>query len=122
VSKSASTSHSLLEGTRFHDQYDYKTGNHQKACDDGYDGNAASAGREFAADDPMLTLEVTMETDEEDNDADGEEGGAEGFTQLAKMYVWIRGGGSGGDGGVEAEELSDGYADGGEGEGGAEPG
>jgi len=27
-----------------------------------------------------------------------------------------------GDGGVEAEELSDGYADGGEGEGGAEPG
>ena len=27
-----------------------------------------------------------------------------------------------GDGGVEAEELGDGYADGGEGEGGAEPG
>lgn len=66
----------------------------------------------------MLRLEIPMEAHEQHRDADPQEGSAEGLAHGAEMRV----GGGGGGGGVEAEELCDGDADGGEGEGGAEPG
>lgn len=79
----------------------------------------------------MLRLKVPMEPNEQDQDGDGDEGCAEGFAYVAEARGGVGGeddvrGGEGrvlvGDGGVEAEELGYGDADGGEGEGGAEPG
>jgi hypothetical protein len=71
----------------------------------------------------MLGFKVSVEPNSQHEDADSDEGRAEGFTQVAQVCVgfWVVRGG-GGERGVEAEELGDCDADGGEGEGGAEPG
>lgn len=70
-----------------------------------------------------LALEIPSSPHGEHHDRNAQEGGAQRLAQLAQME------GVGGrvavaflDGGVEAEELRDGDADAGEGEGGAEPG
>lgn len=69
----------------------------------------------------MLALEVSVEANEQRDDADSEKCGAEGFPNLAQAQLCV-GGSVGIDADIEAEELGDGYADGGEGEGGPEPG
>jgi hypothetical protein len=74
----------------------------------------------------MLRLKVSMKPNQQHDDANANERRAERFAQMAQvrlrsmlLLVLARGVG---ERGVEAEELGYGYADGGEGEGGAEPG
>ena len=73
-----------------------------------------------------LALKIAPAPNGEHQDGDAQKGCAQRFAQLAQMVGIRRVHGlqafSLGDGGVEAEELRDGDADGGEREGGAEPG
>jgi len=115
-----------LENTRVNTNDNDQTNHNQRGRHQRNKRHTTPTSREFAPDDPMLALEIAMEAYEQHDDGDAEESGAEGFADFAQAEAVGRVGGSValalGDGGVEAEELGYGYADGGEGEGGAEPG
>ncbi len=55
-----------LRRVRCNDQYQHETRYHKPSRNESYQGNATSARGELAAYDPILGLEVTMESDEQD--------------------------------------------------------
>lgn len=73
-----------------------------------------------------LALKIPPPSSQKDQYRYAQERSTQWLTHLAQVVCIVRVGGlvafAFGDGGVEAEELGDGYADGGEGERGAEPG
>ena len=120
----------LLKHPRIHHTNHHQTRHDQRRRHARHQKHAAPARRKLAPDDPILALEIPPPAHEQDQNGDSQKSGAQWFADLAEV------GGCGGvvgevaaaavlvrfDGCVEAEELCDGYADGGEGEGGAEPG
>ena len=105
---------------RLHYQHNHETDHHEQKRNQGNQRNAAPAGRELAADDPVLALEIPMEPHEEDHDTDAHERRTNRLAEAAEMDgAGIRGIGRLDQRSVQSEELCDGYPDGGEGEGGA---
>lgn len=115
-----------LHQPRRNRQNHHQTNQYQRPRNHTHDNHAAPARGEPPAYDIVLRLEVAVEPNAENHNRYGDEGGAERLSDVAE----VRGGGVCAvagrrvvvEGGVEAEELSDCDADGGEGEGGAEPG
>jgi hypothetical protein len=112
---------------RHHQNRDQTTRN-QRACNSTNQHNTASTRRKLASDNIMLGFKVSVKPNEKHDNTDGDEGRSKWFSEVPKMAVLLVLGlmvvvvGVGREGGVEAEELRDCDADGGEGEGCAEPG
>lgn len=105
---------SSLQGASADRQHHDKTCDDECACNESHNHNATSASGKFASYHIVLALEVAMEANKQYNNADADEGCSQGLANMTKMCcrVSIR---VLSDASVEAEELSDGDADAGEG-------
>lgn len=110
-----------LDRARRNRQHDDEDPDDERARDGRDEQHAAAARGELAHDDVVLALKVAVEAEEEHEDGDGDEGGAERLADVVEALARRRGRVRR-QRRVEAEELRDGDADGGEGERGAQPG
>lgn len=91
------------------DQDYHEASNDQDSGDEGEDDDTSSAGGELSANHVVLALEVSMEAKNKCNDTNGDEGCAERLAEslqpnLSRRRIRLI------EGGVQSEELSDGYA------------
>lgn len=104
------------------DQDNDQTSHHKGEGNERYERHAAPTRRKLAANDPVLAFEIAMETHKEHDDADPDEGGADRLAHAAKGVFDVGKSGAVVKRRIKPEELRDGDADRGEGDGCAKPG
>ena len=112
----------FLIGPRINDNHQHKTPHNHPHSHPGNQHHTPSTSRKLAPHNPILALEIPPPTQYQHQDRNSEKSRAEGLAHLREVEGLVGRGRGGGDGSIEAEELRYGDADGGEGEGGAEPG
>jgi hypothetical protein len=101
----------LLKSSRLHNEHEDQTCKHQQNRYQREDGNAASACREFASDNPMLTLKISVKSQDEHHYTDTEKCSSQRLSQSSNVYKPIRVASIAGYGSVQSEELGDCYSD-----------
>jgi hypothetical protein len=113
----------LLVSPRLNNQHNNQACNHERKGDCRDQSDTTSARRKFTPDDPMLTLEISVETNKQNNNTDAQECRPQRFAQLSKMLIWIAPRARiVGYRCVKSEELRDCNSDRGKCERGSEPG
>ena len=67
--------------------HNHQTRHNQRGAQRGHENDTAATGGEFAANDIVLALKVSVEAKEEDQNRDAEKGRTEGFADLAEAVV-----------------------------------
>jgi hypothetical protein len=115
----------ILKSPLGHHQNRDKTTRNQRARNPTNQHNTPPTRRKLASNNIMLGFKVSVKPNEKNDDTNGDECRAKWFAQVPQMAVFlvlVIVVGVRGERGVEAEELRDCDANGGEGEGCAEPG